>query len=212
MVLIKLCGLSTPESIGAALAHGVSHIGLNFFARSPRFVATDQAAMLSATIPATVKRVGVFVDADDAQLERAAPFLDVLQLHGSETPARVADIKARFGLETWRAVGVSSRAEILAAIHAARGTADRLLFDAKAPQAAPLSGGNGLVFDWRLLDRINPGMAWGLAGGLDAGNVAAALASTGAALVDVSSGIEDAPGVKSIAKIRAFVAAVRSTE
>jgi phosphoribosylanthranilate isomerase len=210
--MIKLCGLSTLDSIGAAVELGVSHIGLNFFAKSPRYVAPEHAQTISAAIPATVRRVGVFVDADDALLERVAPFLDVLQLHGQETPARVADIKARFGLETWRAAGVSSRAEILAAIAATRHTADRLLFDAKAPQSAPLSGGNGLAFDWRLLDQINPGMAWGLAGGLDAGNVGAAMAATGAAMVDVSSGIEDAPGVKSIAKIRAFVAAVRAAE
>jgi phosphoribosylanthranilate isomerase len=210
MTLIKICGLSTAATLDAAIAAGASHVGLLFFAKSPRYVAPAAAAALAARVPAGVKRVGVLVDADDALIDLVAPLLDVLQLQGAETPARTADVRARTGREIWRSIGVTTRADIAAAIAAAHGVADRLLFDAKAPIGAPLSGGNGVRFDWRLLDAVRPGMAWGLAGGLDPGNVGAAIALTQAPLVDVSSGVEDAPGVKSIDKIRAFVAAARA--
>ncbi len=209
MTLIKICGLSTPETLDAAVAAGVSHIGFMFVTRSPRYVSLEAAAALAARLPAQVKSVGVFVDADDALLAAAAAFVDVLQLHGSETPARIAEVR-RHGREVWRATGVATRADIAAAVKASQGVADRLLLDAKAPSAAPLTGGNGIRFDWQLLGNFNPGMAWGLAGGIDAGNVGAAIAATAAPLVDVSSGVEDAPGVKSVEKIRAFVAAVRA--
>lgn len=219
MTLIKICGLTTPETIDAAVAAGVSHIGFMFVARSPRNITLAAAAALATRVPAHIQCVGVFVDADDALLTAAAPFLDVLQLHGAETPARVAEVR-RHGRDVWRAIGVATRADITAAVKASQGVADRLLFDAKAPSAAPLSGGfpvvpplsggNGLRFDWQLLGGVDPGMAWGLAGGIDAGNVGAALAATQAPMVDVSSGVEDAPGVKSVEKIRAFVAAVRA--
>jgi phosphoribosylanthranilate isomerase len=210
MTLVKICGLSTIDTLDAAIAAGASHVGFLFFAKSPRYVAPAAAAALAARVPAGVKRVGVLVDADDALIDLVAPLLDVLQLQGAETPARTADVRARTGREIWRSIGVTTRADIAAAIAAAHGVADRLLFDAKAPIGAPLSGGNGVRFDWRLLDAVRPGMAWGLAGGLDPGNVGAAIALTQAPLVDVSSGVEDAPGVKSIDKIRAFVAAARA--
>ena len=209
MTLIKICGLSTPDTLDAAVAAGVSHIGFMFVTRSPRYVSLEAAAALAARLPVHVKSVGVFVDADDALLAAAATFVDVLQLHGSETPARIAEVR-RHGREVWRATGVATRADIAAAVKASQGAADRLLLDAKAPSGAPLSGGNGLRFDWQLLVGFNPGMPWGLAGGIDAGNVGAAIAATQAPLVDVSSGVEDAPGVKSVEKIRAFVAAVRA--
>lgn len=209
MTLIKICGLSTPETLDAAVAAGVSHIGFMFVARSPRYVTLDAAAALAARLPAHVKSVGVVADADDALLAAAAGIVDVLQLHGQEPPARIAEAR-RFGREVWRAIGVATRADIAAAVKASQGVADRLLLDAKAPSGAPLSGGNGLRFDWQLLGNFNPGMAWGLAGGIDAGNVGAAIAATHTPLVDVSSGVEDAPGVKSVEKIRAFVAAVRA--
>jgi phosphoribosylanthranilate isomerase len=210
MTLVKICGLSTADTLDAAIAAGASHVGFLFFAKSPRYVAPEAAAALAARVPAAVRRVGVLVDADDALIERVAPFLDVLQLQGSETPARIADVRARTGCEVWRSIGVTTSSDIDAAIAAAHGVADRLLFDAKAPIGAPLSGGNGVRFDWRLLDAVRPGMAWGLAGGLAPDNVAAAIALTGAPLVDVSSGVEDAPGQKSVDKIRAFIAVARA--
>ncbi len=215
MTLIKICGLSTPDTLDAAVAAGVSHIGFMFVTRSPRYVTLDAAAALAARLPAHVKSVGVVADADDALLAAAAGIVDVLQLHGQETPARIAEAH-RHGREVWRAIGVATRADIAAAVKASQGAADRLLLDAKAPSAAlpaggaPLGGGNGVRFDWQLLVGFNPGMAWGLAGGIDAGNVGAAIAATHTPLVDVSSGVEDAPGVKSVEKIRAFVAAVRA--
>ena len=208
MTLVKICGLSTPGTVDAAVAAGATHLGFVFFAASPRNLSPERAAALIARVPAHVIKVGVFVDADDALLAHGvAAGLDVLQLHGEETPARVADVKTRFGRETWRAAGVRSRADIDEAAQAMRGVADRLLFDAKAPNGAPLPGGNGVRFDWRLLCEPPRGVDWGLSGGLDAATVAAAVAATRAPLVDVSSGVEDAPGVKSVAKIRAFVAA-----
>jgi len=219
MTLIKICGLTTPEMLDAAVAAGATHIGLMYVAKSPRYITLEAGAALAARLPAHVASVGVFADADDALLAAAAPFLDVLQLHGNESPARVAETR-RHGREVWRAIGVTTRADITAAIQAARGVADRLLFDAKPPSGMPLSGGvaavpplgggNGLRFDWQLLAQTAPDMPWGLAGGIDAGNVAEAIALTRAPLVDVSSGVEDAPGVKSVEKIRAFVAAVRA--
>lgn len=209
MTLIKICGLTTPETLDAAVAAGATHIGLMFVAKSPRYVSLEAAAALAARLPAHIRRVGVFADADDALLAAAAAFVDTLQLHGNETPARLAEVR-RHGREVWRAIGVTTRADITAAIKAARGIADRLLFDAKPPSGTPLGGGNGLRFDWQLLAQTAPDMPWGLAGGIDAANVGAAIAATQAPLVDVSSGVEDAPGVKSVDKIRAFVAAVRA--
>lgn len=210
MTHVKICGLSTADTLDATIAAGASHVGFNFFARSPRYVSPAVAAALAARVPAGVTRVAVLVDADDALIDSVALFVDVLQLQGSETPARLADIRRRLGRAVWRAAGVATRADVDAAIGHARGCADLLLFDAKAPIGAPLSGGNGVRFDWRLLDAVRPGMAWGLAGGLDSGNVGAAIALTAAPLVDVSSGVEDAPGVKSVDKIRAFIAAARA--
>ena len=205
---VKICGLSTRESVDAAVGAGASHIGFVFFASSPRDVAPDVAGALGRDVAGRVMRVGVFVDPDDDLLDRAAPAIDAVQLHGTETPERVAAIRSR-GLPVWRAVGVATRDDIRAAI-AGAGRADRLLFDAKAPNGSALPGGNGVRFDWRLLDGVDVGRAWGLSGGLDAVTVGAAVRQARPPLVDVSSGVEDTPGVKSVSKIKAFVAAVRA--
>jgi phosphoribosylanthranilate isomerase len=211
----KICGLSTPEAVQAAIAGEASHIGFVFFPESPRNVSLDLAAGLAQRAP--VRRVGVFVDADDALLGAAiaAAGLHAVQLHGSETPERVAAVKRRFGVEVWRGLGVRTSADLDAA-RAFEGVADLLLFDAKPPMpqagsspAESLPGGNGVRFDWRLLEGRRWRTRWGLSGGLDASTVADAIRLTQAPLVDVSSGVEDAPGQKNAAKIRAFLAAAR---
>jgi phosphoribosylanthranilate isomerase len=208
VTLAKICGLTTPETVDAAVAAGADFVGFNFFAPSPRAVSPEQATALAARMPPHIGRIGLFVDADDEAIAATVPALSGIQLHGSETPQRAAAVRARFGLPVWRALGVRTRADLEAA-RAFRGAVDRLLFDAKAPSSSPLPGGNGVRFDWSLLTGFDPGMAWGLAGGLDAETVADAVAATGAPLVDVSSGVEDAPGEKSVAKIRAFMKAIR---
>ncbi len=208
MTDIKICGLSTRDSVDAAVGAGASHLGFVFFAPSPRNVTADQARALGRDLPAHVVRVGVFVDPDDALLDAAAPAVDAIQLHGSESAARLAAVRARYGKPVWRAAGVATRDDIRAALVDAR-SADRLLFDAKAPTGASLPGGNGRRFDWRLLDGVGD-RAWGLSGGLDAASVAEAIRTARPPLVDVSSGVEDSPGVKSVDKIRAFVAAAKA--
>jgi phosphoribosylanthranilate isomerase len=216
----KFCGLSTPETVAAAVAAGSRWLGFNFFPPSPRYVAPEVAAGLMRGVPAGVGNVAVLVDADDALIDAVlAAGIEILQLHGRETPERVAAVKARTGREVWRAAGVATRADIAAAI-AGAGPADKLLLDAKAPKdsvlpggvpdVSALPGGNGLAFDWRLMQGVAVPMPWGLAGGLDAGNVGAALAVLKPAFVDVSSGIEERAGVKSVAKMRAFADAVRT--
>ena len=206
---IKICGLSTAETVDAAVGAGATHIGFVFFAPSPRNLDPDQARALGSELPRQVARVGVFVDPADDLLDRAAATgLDILQLHGTAV-ARRAAIAARYRLPVWAAVGVASRADVAVAVDDATG-AELLLFDAKAPSDAALPGGNGVRFDWRVLAGVDPGRAWGLSGGLDAGNVGEAVRGVRPALVDVSSGVEDAPGVKSVAKIRAFIEAVRT--
>ena len=221
---IKFCGLSTPETVAAAVRAGAGWLGFVFFPRSPRHLEPERAAALTALVPPGIGRVAVLVDADDALIDAViAAGIDTLQLHGRETPERIAAVKARTGLAVWAARGVANRADIAAAI-AGAGPADRLLLDAKPPVGAgagvadlpggagvaDLPGGNGVAFDWRLMLGVQPPLPWGLSGGLDAGNVGAALAVLQPAFVDVSSGTEDRPGVKSIAKIMAFADAVRA--
>ena len=207
MTLAKICGLSTPETLDAAVARGASHVGFVFFAPSPRDVAPEVAAGLAARVPDRVVRVGVFVDPADELIDRAvaAGRLEAVQLHGT-APARVAAIKARTGLETWAAVAVKTQAD-LGVARGFVGAADRILYDAKTPPGAALPGGMGLRFDWGLLDGFRHPLPWALSGGLDPANVAEAIARTGAALVDVSSGVERAPGVKDVDKIAAFLQA-----
>ena len=215
MIPIKFCGLSTPETVAAAVRAGAGWLGFVFFPRSPRHLEPERAAALTALVPPGIGRVAVLVDADDALIDAViAAGIDTLQLHGRETPERIAAVKARTGLPVWAARGVANRADIAAAI-AGAGPADRLLLDAKPPVGAgagvaDLPGGNGVAFDWRLMLGVQPPLPWGLSGGLDAGNVGAALAVLQPAFVDVSSGTEDRPGVKSIAKIMAFADAVRA--
>ena len=209
MIQIKICGLSTRETVDAAVDGGASHLGFVFFAPSPRNLEPNQALALGSGLPGHVTRVGVFVDPDDALLDRVAAGLDAIQLHGGETVDRIAEIRARYAKPVWRAAGVATRDDIGRAITAA-GVADRLLFDAKASSGAPLPGGNGLRFDWRLLGGVDPGRAWALSGGLDAATVGDAIRAANPPLVDVSSGVEDELGVKSVAKIKAFIAAARA--
>lgn len=209
MTLTKICGVGDAAAIDAAVAGGAAFVGFVFFTPSPRDLSLNRAAMLAARVPDRVGRVGVFVDADDALIGAAAAAgrLTALQLHGGETPARGRAVGERFGLPVWRGLGVRTAADVGAA-RAWRGVAARVIFDAKPPEGAALPGGNGVALDWRLLAGVDPGVAWGLSGGLDAGTVARAMAACAPPLVDVSSGVEDAPGVKSPAKIAAFLEAV----
>ncbi len=204
-VSAKICGLSTAGAIDAAMRGGASHVGFVFFPMSPREVEPGRAGQLAT--PGHVGRIGVVVDPDDALLAHAieGARLTGLQLHGEETPERVAAVKARFGLEIWKAIPVRTRADLDAA-QAYRGLADRILYDAKTPKGA-LPGGMGLRFDWKLLDGFAHPLPWALSGGLDAANVADAVSVTGARLVDVSSGVESAPGIKDVDKIAAFLQA-----
>ena len=206
----KICGLSTPATLDAAVEGGASHVGLVFFPPSPRHLGFDQAAGLAGRVPSRVARVGVFVDPDDALLDEAvaAARLGAVQLH-STAPERVAAIRTRTGLETWAALPVRTRADLDAAREFA-GAADRLLFDAKTPPGSALPGGMGLRFDLALLDGFRHPLPWLLSGGLDPTNVGEAIRRTGATLVDVSSGVESAPGVKDAAKVATFLATVRA--
>ncbi len=207
--LIKVCGLTTPETLDAAVAAGATHIGLNFYPPSPRFVSIAQATALRARTPNRVRIVLVVVmDEAPAETLQAIDAIkpDVVQFHGGETPQMLSLLKAAGLPELWKAVGVKDAA----ALDRARqwqGVADRVLFDAPA-QAMP--GGTGLAVDWRLFQGFRPEMDWGLAGGLNPGNVAEAIRLTGAPLVDASSGLESAPGVKDVDLIRAFCQAARS--
>jgi len=207
-VQTKICGLSTPETLDAAVRHGASHVGFVFFAKSPRNLDPDQAAALIRRVPGHVQKVGVFVDPDDALLDRAiAAGLTAVQLHGDESPERAAAIRARHKVDVWKAISVRTRADLDGATRY-RGAVDRILYDAKTPKGADLPGGMGLRFDWTLLDGFKHPLPWALSGGLDAGNVADAVGISGARLVDVSSGVESAPGVKDADKIAAFLKAV----
>lgn len=205
-VTAKICGLTTPETLDAALAHGAAHVGFVFFPPSPRHLSFDRAAGLAARVPGHVGKVGVFVDPDDALLDAAlaAARLDAVQLH-KVTPERAAAIRAR--VPVWAAVAVKTRAD-LAAARPFAGAVDRILYDAKTPEGAALPGGMGVRFDWELLRGHRHPLPWALSGGLDPANVAEAARITGATLVDVSSGVETAPGVKDVDKIAAFLKAV----
>ncbi|WP_439507505.1 phosphoribosylanthranilate isomerase [Yoonia sp.] len=207
---VKICGLRDAAMLDAAVQAGAAYVGLVFFEKSPRNVTLAQAAALAAMVPAGVAKVALVVDADDAQLDAllAQVPVDILQLHGAETPARVTEVKARYGLPVMKAVGVAGPDD-LAALDAYAQVADQLLVDAKPPKGADLPGGNGLSFDWRLIAGRRWPVPWMLAGGLTPANVAQAVALTGAGQVDVSSGVESAPGVKDAALIAAFCAALR---
>lgn len=208
-VHVKICGLTRPEDVAACAAAGAAYVGLNFFEKSPRYAAPALARELALETPAGIGKVGLVVDATDAVLEAllAEVPLDFLQLHGGETPERVAEVRTRFGLPVLKAIGIREAAD-LAQIGAYSDAADQLLVDAKAPKDAALPGGNGLAFDWTLLaGRKYWRTPWLLAGGLTPENVGEAIRRTGARQVDVSSGVESAPGVKDAARIAAFIAA-----
>jgi len=204
-VQAKICGLSTPQTVDAAVAGGADWLGFVFFPRSPRHLPPDQAAGLMGRAPSRVGKVAVLVDPDDALVARVIDAgVTALQLHGEESPARLATLR-RHGLELWKAVPIRTRADLDAA-HLYGGVADRILYDAKTPKGT-LPGGMGLRFDWKLLDGFNHPLPWALSGGLDTGNLAEAVGVTGARLVDISSGVESAPGVKDVDKIAAFLQA-----
>jgi phosphoribosylanthranilate isomerase len=209
----KICGLKTPESVAAAVEHGAEFIGFNFFKKSPRYVEPEQAGALGRAMPAKVLKTGLFVDDDDARITAilAAAPLDLLQLHGSETPERVAAIKAKFGLAVMKVIKVRDVADIARAAQYET-LADRLLFDAQPPvdMKNALPGGNAVSFDWTLLQGFRSRLPWMLSGGLTPGNLAEAVRQSGAPSVDVASGVEDRPGDKNLSKIKDFLAIARS--
>ncbi len=212
-LIVKICGLSTPEALDVALDAGADMVGFVFFPPSPRNLSFKAASALESRVRGRAKKVALSVDADDTLLSYVVDALgpDILQLHGNESPLRVAAIKARFKLPVMKAIPVESKGD-LAAIARYAAVADRLLFDARAPREATRPGGLGTPFDWHLLENIGSRVPFMLSGGLDAGNVAEALAITRAPGVDVSSGVERAPGEKDPEKIRAFVRAARAAE
>jgi phosphoribosylanthranilate isomerase len=209
---VKVCGLNTLEAVAAACASGATHIGFIFYPPSPRAVSPENAGTIATAAPKAVIKVAVFVDPSDPEIQAVIKALSphILQLHGHESPERVAEVKKRFSLPVMKAVRVSSAEDIDAAL-AYNYIADILLFDAKPPKdtAGMLPGGNGLAFDWTLLSNFKGTTPWFLSGGLDLDNVAEALAISGAQAVDISSGVEDQPGLKNIKKIGAFLDAVR---
>ena len=207
-VNVKICGLTDRASLDAAVAAGARYVGLVFFEKSPRHIGLPEAAELAAAIPEGICKVALVVDATIEFLDRlvAEVPLDMLQLHGKESAARVIEIKARYGLPVMKAVGIADASD-LPALEAYMQVADQILVDAKPPKEAVLPGGNGLAFDWRLIAGRRWAVPWMLAGGLTPDNVAQAVQMTGAQQIDVSSGVERAPGEKDAAKIAAFCAA-----
>ena len=207
MTRIKICGLTEPAGLAAAVAAGARYVGFVFFAKSPRHVSPEQAADLAAQVPLGIAKVGLFVDPDDALLRAVLDKvpLDMIQLHGAETPARVAEVKALTGLPVIKAVGLAEPAD-LDALWDYGLVADMLLIDAKPPKGAALPGGNGVAFDWRLLAGRQILKPWLLAGGLTPDNVAEAIRLTRAPGIDVSSGVESAPGIKDPDRIRRLIA------
>ena len=202
----KICGLTRPEDVDAAVSAGASHLGFVFYERSPRHLTLERAAALASRVPSGVTRVALTVDADDAALDAilAAVPVEMVQLHGAETPERAAELRSR--ISVMKALGVREAAD-LAAVDAYAEAADMVLVDAK-PSPGALPGGNGEAFDWMLLTGRRWPVPWMLAGGLDAGNVAEAVRLTGAPCVDVSSGVEAAPGVKDAGRLAAFAQAL----
>lgn len=211
-IAIKFCGLTQPQDVAAAVAAQARYVGFVFFPRSPRHVTLDQARALALLVPPGVAKVSLTVDADDAALSALLDRVpvDILQLHGHESPERVAEVRARFGLPVMKALGIAD-GDDLAQIDLYQGVADQLLIDAKPPKGADLPGGNGLAFDWRLLaGRKYWTRPWMLAGGLTPENVAEAVRLTGARQVDVSSGVESAPGIKDAGRMADFAGALRA--
>ncbi|MGJ8627603.1 MAG: phosphoribosylanthranilate isomerase [Sulfitobacter sp.] len=205
---VKICGLTNHSGISAAVDAGARYVGFVFFEKSPRNLSLSDAAVLAAAVPEGMCKVALVVNADDEFLDAliAQVPVDMLQLHGAESPARVLEVKTRYGLPVMKAVGVADASD-LTELEAYGRVADQILVDAKPPKGADLPGGNGLAFDWRLIAGRRWPVPWMLAGGLTPENVAEAITLTGARQVDVSSGVESAPGVKDGALIAAFCAA-----
>lgn len=207
-IRVKICGLKTVADVQAVAAAGAAYCGLNFFPPSPRYVTLAEGRVLALAAPVGLAKVALTVDADDEAMDalvEAMP-LDMLQLHGNETPDRVAEVRARYGLPVMKVIGVRDEGD-LAALFDFSTVADQIMIDAKPPKGAPLPGGNGVPFDWRLVAQRRWLRPWMLAGGLTPQNVAEAIRLTNARQVDVSSGVESAPGVKDPARIAAFIAA-----
>ena len=212
-LLVKICGLSTRETLDVALGAGADMVGFVFFPPSPRHLSLETARELGRQAKGRAAKVALTVDADDAMLANIVETLqpDLLQLHGKETIARLRDIKQKFGLPVMKALAVETAAD-LAALPGYATVADRILFDARAPKGATRPGGLGAVFDWELLKDLDLKLPFMVSGGLHAGNVAEAIRITRAGGVDVSSGVERAPGVKDVEMIREFTRAARASE
>ena len=209
----KICGLKTAESVSVAIEQGAEFIGFNFFRKSPRYVEPEQAGALGRAVPARVLKTGLLVDDDDARIATilAAAPLDLLQLHGSETPERVAAVKAKFGLPVMKVIKVRDAADIARAADY-EAVADRLMFEPQAPAEMKnaLPGGNAISMNWNLLQGFRSRLPWMLAGGLTPANLAEAVRQSGAPAVDVSSGVEDQPGEKNLNKIKDFLEVARA--
>ena len=210
-VRVKICGLTRPADVAASVAAGASYLGFNFFPKSPRYLDLPAAAALAVDVPDGVAKVALVVDADDATLDALTGQvpIDILQLHGSEPPERVLAVKSRYGLPVMKVVGVAT-ADDVPALDAYGRLADLLLVDAKPPPGADRPGGNAVTFDWNLITGRRWPVPWMLAGGLTPGNVAEAIARTGAVQVDVASGVESAPGIKDAGMISDFINAARA--
>lgn len=210
-VQTKICGLTRAQDVEAVAAAGATYAGFVFFEKSPRYVTPQQARDLAVLAPVGLAKVALVVDATDASLDQITDVvpLDMLQLHGRETPERVAYIRARYGLPVMKAVGVADESD-LAALATYSAVADQILVDTKPPKGADLPGGNGVAFDWQLIAGRRWDKPWMLAGGLNKDTVARAIAITGARQVDLSSAVESAPGIKDAAKVTEFVAAAKA--
>ena len=212
-LLLKICGLMTPDALDVALDAGADQVGFVFFAPSPRNLAYGAARALGERVRERADKVALTVDATDEMLAEIVEAVrpDMLQLHGSETPERVVAVRTRFGLPVMKALPIEDRAS-LSSIRLYANAVDKIIFDARAPREATRPGGLGKPFDWRLLEGVDPGVPYMLSGGLDVGNVADALSITRATGVDVSSGVERVPGEKDPEKIRAFVRVARQAD
>ncbi|WVT73199.1 phosphoribosylanthranilate isomerase [Sinorhizobium chiapasense] len=210
---VKICGLKTAEAVERAVALGASHTGFIFFPKSPRNIEPDDAGRLADLIRGRAKIVAVTVNADNDELDEIVSALnpDMLQLHGSEGPERLLTVKAMYGLPVMKALSVREASD-LEKIDAYIGIADRFLFDAKPPAGSDLPGGNGVSFDWKLLDALDGSVDYMLSGGLNASNIGEAMAQTRARAIDISSGVESAPGVKDLKLMESFFNAVRQAE
>jgi phosphoribosylanthranilate isomerase len=213
MVAAKICGLNTRQTVEAAVESGADFIGFNFFRKTPRYVEPERAGAIARTMPRRIVKTALFVDDDDARIAAILAVVpaDLLQLHGSETPERVAAIKARFGVPVMKVIKVRDAGDIARAKDY-EAVADRLLFDAQPPASMKnaMPGGNAVSFDWTLLEGFRSSLPWMLSGGLTVQNLAEAVKLSGAPAVDVSSGVEDRPGEKSLSKIKAFLELSRS--